>query len=368
MIRDTLLVIDDSPLDLAILNEIFKGIFRVECAADARRGLSFLHHNHQQVCGVLLDICLERRGEGFTVLHQLQTEQNTADLPVILITTDAMEKDVRASVERGAVDFLVKPVDPHTVQERVCQVVRRAWPEGTTVLDAPAEPVQQAQETEESQEGSLFAPDLTLAQTRRLWSGWMDKLEAFSALRPGLDGAACRQLGQITTLLAKSWAQQDPQEELTEQEAELIGMAAALCDLGLLALPDQVAEAGEDQQGPDAQCYYQHTQLGQTLFTGEGEDLLLFRYAAQIALWHHKNADGSGWPLDADVAQMPLSAQLTRAGLRVQRYLHHYQGYADRRERLLRALKSEAGTVITPAVFRMIEQGGEELATALAAL
>ena len=31
MIRDTLLSVDDSELDLAILNEIFKGLFRVEC-------------------------------------------------------------------------------------------------------------------------------------------------------------------------------------------------------------------------------------------------------------------------------------------------------------------------------------------------
>ena len=84
---------------------------------------------------VLLDICLGRRGVGFTVLHQLQGDPSTSGLPVILITTDANEKDVRASVERGAVDFLVKPVDPHTVQERVCNVVRNSWPEGSTILD-----------------------------------------------------------------------------------------------------------------------------------------------------------------------------------------------------------------------------------------
>lgn len=34
--RDTLLVIDDSELDLAILNEIFKHLFRVECSSDPR--------------------------------------------------------------------------------------------------------------------------------------------------------------------------------------------------------------------------------------------------------------------------------------------------------------------------------------------
>lgn len=137
--RDTLLVIDDSELDLAILNEIFKHLFRVECSSDPRRALSFLRKNHQRVCAILLDICLERRGAGFTVLHQLQGHLDTAGVPVILITTDANEKDVRASVEGGAVDFLVKPVDPHTVQERVCAVVQASWPSEPTILDHPEE-------------------------------------------------------------------------------------------------------------------------------------------------------------------------------------------------------------------------------------
>ena len=35
MMRDTLLVIDDSELDLAILNEIFKNLFRVVCFSEA---------------------------------------------------------------------------------------------------------------------------------------------------------------------------------------------------------------------------------------------------------------------------------------------------------------------------------------------
>ena len=36
MIRDTLLVIDDSPLDLAILREIFRSLFQVECFEESR--------------------------------------------------------------------------------------------------------------------------------------------------------------------------------------------------------------------------------------------------------------------------------------------------------------------------------------------
>ena len=365
MIRDTLLIIDDSELDLAILNEIFKGLFRVECVAESRRGLTYLHHNMERVCAVLLDICLERRGAGFTVLHQLQGNPDTASLPVILITTDANEKDVRASVERGAVDFLVKPVDPHTVQERVCSIVRAAWPPKSTILDHKPEPEAQKAPEPAPDLVQIFPQGLPLAAAQLLCRDWADKLGAFYRLRPSLDMDAHRQLGGITTLLAQCYTERFPEQGPTQEEAELIGLAATFCDIGLLGIPDHILEEGEDQDGPDAQLYYQHTQLGYDLFRQLGEDLPLFQYAAEIALWHHKNADGSGYPTDAGAGDVPLCAQLTRAALRLQRYLHYYRGCADGTERVLRTLKGEVGTVISPEIYQAVELAGDRLQAVL---
>lgn len=365
MIRDTLLIIDDSELDLAILNEIFKGLFRVECVADARRGLTYLHHNQERICAILLDICLERRGAGFTVLHQLQGNPDTAPLPVVLITTDANEKDVRASVERGAVDFLVKPVDPHTVQERVCSVVRAAWPPQSTILDRKPEPEEKQTLPTEPDQVRLFPQGLPLSGAQQLCRSWMDKLEAFCRLRPNMDMDSYRQLGTITALLARQYAELFPDRGLTQEEAEWIGLAAVFCDIGLLGIPDQVLEAGEDQEGPNAQLYYQHTQLGHDLFTLQGVELPLFRCAAEIALWHHKNVDGSGYPLEKDGEDIPLSAQLTHTALRIQRYLHYYRGCADWMERMLRTLKSEVGVILSPDLYQVTELVSARLQEAL---
>ena len=360
MIRDTLLIIDDSELDLAILNEIFKNLFRVECCLDARQGISFLHHHQERICGVLLDICLERRGAGFTVLHQLQGDPATSDLPVILITTDPNEKDVRSSVERGAVDFLVKPVDPHTVQERVCNVVRAAWPPQSTILDRkPEDEVQKAAKPARDTV-HFFARDLTTEEIRQLSQRWLRKLEQLCRLRPVLSLENARQLGTLTTLLAQCYAEQNPGGGLTLEDAALIGLAAPFCDIGLLGLPDQIAAEGEVQEGSDADQYFQHTQLGYELFAQE-EDIPFFRYAGEIALWHHKNIDGSGFPREAAGEAMPLSARLVRTALRIQHYLHFYQGYPDLYQRLLRALKSEVGIILAPDMYQTVEQGSEEL-------
>lgn len=351
MIRDTLLVIDDSELDLAILNEIFKNLFRVECASDARQGLAFLRHSQNRVCAVLLDICLGRRSAGFTVLHQLQGDPDTASLPVILITTDANEKNVLTGVERGAVDFLVKPVNPHTVQERVCGVVRAAWPPQSTILDQPAS---QRPTRAEPEQSASFSQQNLLQNSQALFQIWLGKLTSFCRLRKGLDMASHRQLGELTALLAHSYARQFPQSGLTPEDADLIGMAAVFCDIGLLGIPDQAIETGEHGEGPDAQLYDQHVHLGYELLNQDGLDLPLLRCAADIALWHHKNADGSGYPQDLDGSAIPLSAQLTHAALRVQHYLHYYRGCSDAVERMLRMLKNEAGSVITADLYQTI--------------
>lgn len=364
--RDTLLVIDDSELDLAILNEIFKHLFRVECIADPRQALSYLRKNHQRVCAILLDICLERRGAGFTVLHQLQGHLETAGVPVILITTDANEKDVRASVEGGAVDFLVKPVDPHTVQERVCAVVRSSWPPETTILDHPEEEVR-PEEPANAGEEALFPEPLSLPRARLLWRRWGEKLAGLCRLRPVLNIAQVRQLCAITTVLAQSYVRQHPDGELTEENAEQIGMAAMFCDIGLFALPDALLERAEAQEWTEEtlEDYYQHTTLGQQLFAGEENRQPLFRYASEIALWHHKNADGTGYPVRGDGNRIPLSAQLVHTALQVQQYLHYYQGCSDRFERMFRALQNEAGTVITRRMAYLFEDDSAALAAAL---
>ena len=67
--------------------------------------------------------------------------------------------------------------------------------------------------------------------------------------------------------------------------------------MGLLGVPDHIIEEGLDQGGSRNPIYFRHTELGHALFTtGPSSSHPLSRYAAEIAYWHHKNYDGSGYP------------------------------------------------------------------------
>ncbi len=236
MIRDTLLVIDDSPLDLAILREIFRSLFQVECFEESRPALAYIHRNPERICAVLLDLCLGKRGAGFSVLQQLQTAENTWDVPVILITSDAQEEQVLKAARTGATDFLVKPVDPVTVQERVCGAVRAAWPAGSTILDSPlSQPDNPPQASQDD-------------NTLLLADHWDRLLELFIQARPHFSLAKYHALGQITAALANGYRKNNPNCSLTQEDVQLIGRAAVYCDVGLLGVPDTVLEQGPDRE------------------------------------------------------------------------------------------------------------------------
>ena len=366
MIRDTLLIVDDSELDLAILNEIFKGLFRVECCREANQALSFLQKHADRICAALVDICLGRRGAGFTLLHRLQTNALTTQLPIILITSDASKDNVLNGVEHGAVDFLVKPVDPHSVQERVCSIVRSAWPENGTILDqrdAAATKTKAEEDIPAGQSISLLdslPEQLSAEQAQKLVDGWCKKISALCAYRDGIRLTPSRAIPYLTGQLAAAWRLQHPAGGMTALQASYVQQAARICDIGLLGLPDEVIALGAEQPEPGRMSYMRHTELGRALLESEKPHPFV-KICADVAYWHHKNYDGTGYPATQEPVVVPIGAQLVHAAMRCDLYFRKYEDTPDCFDRALRALSGEAGNLIAPEMLQTIESAREPI-------
>jgi CheY-like chemotaxis protein len=59
---------------------------------------------------ILLDLDLPDM-HGSKVLKLLQAEPGTAEMPVIILSADAMAKQIEQLMEAGAKDYLIKPID-----------------------------------------------------------------------------------------------------------------------------------------------------------------------------------------------------------------------------------------------------------------
>lgn len=356
MNRDMLVIIDEAPLDLAILREIFKGLFHVECFEETRPAIACIHRNLSRVCAILLGIRPGKRKSGLQVLEQLQTAEKTEALPVVLFASDAKKEDVLHAVEKGAADFLIKPFNPLTAQERVCAVVHAAWPAGSTVLDGLVQP--EPEETPSAQEETDLA---SLAAEH-----WKRLLEIYFLNRPHFSFTQYHVLGLITTALANGYRKSVPNCPITEDDARLMGKAAVFCDVGLLGIPDEIIEKGQDQGGSGQELYFRHTVLGHAMFTtGIAIPQPLAGYAAEIAFWHHKNYDGTGYPVEQPSTPIPISAQLVRTAIRCMGYMNYFLGYPDRLDRIIRSLSSDVGRFISPEMYEAAQAAQNELAACL---
>ena len=116
-----ILVVDDD-VELCALMEEFLGRegYRVSAAHDAPSGLQRAIEAHCDL--VILDVMLPVL-DGYEVLRQLRRRSN---VPVIMLTARAEERDRVAGLEEGADDYLVKPFATAELLARIHAVLRRA--------------------------------------------------------------------------------------------------------------------------------------------------------------------------------------------------------------------------------------------------
>ena len=74
---------------------------------------------------LIFDLCLGTES-GLELLAKLRLED--IDTPVLIMTAHGTTQDAVASMKRGAVDFLIKPLEPVRIRAVVAEILRRQLP------------------------------------------------------------------------------------------------------------------------------------------------------------------------------------------------------------------------------------------------
>ena len=113
----TVLIVDDSPTETTIFrNALVKAGFRVETAVNGEEGVEAAQRLHPDL--ILMDVIMPGLN-GFQATRMLKRDPATAQIPVIVVTTKSQQTDRAWGLRQGAVDYLVKPVDPKELVARV---------------------------------------------------------------------------------------------------------------------------------------------------------------------------------------------------------------------------------------------------------
>lgn len=114
--KELILLVDDSPTNLAILNVVLREIYQVISANNGADALALAASEEPDL--IILDIMMPGM-DGYEICDRLKANPFTRDIPVIFVTAMDQERQEAKGLALGAVDYIAKPVSPPIVLARV---------------------------------------------------------------------------------------------------------------------------------------------------------------------------------------------------------------------------------------------------------
>lgn len=119
--RGKILVVDDSPTDLAlIVAPLRREGYDVVTAADGDEALRKV--SEEQPNCVVLDVVMPRKN-GFQVCRTIKSGADSKHIPVILLTSKSERTDELWGKRQGADVYLTKPFDANTLLTQIWQLL-----------------------------------------------------------------------------------------------------------------------------------------------------------------------------------------------------------------------------------------------------
>jgi DNA-binding response OmpR family regulator len=112
-----ILVVDDEPgiVEIVEANLLGDG-FEVVSASNGKEGLEMVQSEQPEL--IVLDVMMPEM-DGWQVLKALETDPDTAGIPVIMLTAKAADEDYIYGLEEGAVEYITKPFYPQELVNRI---------------------------------------------------------------------------------------------------------------------------------------------------------------------------------------------------------------------------------------------------------
>jgi diguanylate cyclase (GGDEF)-like protein len=114
--RAQLLIVDDQPLNIRLMHEIFQAEHEVFVATSGEAALLFCRTQLPDL--ILLDVLMPGL-DGYEVCRRLKRDIRTREIPVIFVTSHSDSAEEEDGLAAGAVDFIAKTASANVMRARV---------------------------------------------------------------------------------------------------------------------------------------------------------------------------------------------------------------------------------------------------------
>lgn len=262
--KQKVLVVDDEPINLKVLNNILKDTYKLIFAKNGLEALRLVEKDKPDL--ILLDVMMPEM-TGYEVCENLKANPLFKRIPVIFVTALSDAVDEAKGLNIGAVDYISKPVTPAVVKARV--------------------------------KTHLSLVDVDELKATRLQV--IQRLGRAAEYKDNETGMHVMRMSHYSKVISLAFGH-------SPKSADALFHAAPMHDIGKIGIPDSIMlKPGKltDEEFAEMQ---KHPQIGSEILGESDSDLI--ELAKIVAMTHHEKWDGSGYPNQLKGEDIPIEGRI----------------------------------------------------------
>ena len=278
--------VDDQLTSRAILTQVIKSInpnIKVIEKSNPEQALEWATQHTADL--VFVDYLMPEMN-GINFVRLLKTLPSYDAVPVIMITIRKDAETRYAALDAGVTDFISKPVDVYECTARSKNLLTMH------------------QQHIALQNKSHLLENLVKAATLEIKSREKETLMRLARAGEHKDYDTAMHL-QRMSLYSRALAEKIG---MSEEDAEIIELAAPLHDIGKIGIADSILLKKGDLDDIELKQMRKHPLIGYEILQDSPSKYL--QKGCEIALAHHEKYDGSGYPYSLKGTDIPLAARI----------------------------------------------------------
>ena len=294
--RKKIIIVDDNKTNLTAARNTLIGTYDAFTVPSGEKLFSLLERLTPDL--ILLDVEMPEMN-GYEVIKKLKASKRTAAIPVIFLSAKIDPESEIEGLRLGAVDYVFKPFSRELLLKRI---------ELHLLLESQRNKLRRYS-------GNLV--DMVFEKTKTVFELQNAVLRTVAELVESRDHVTGghimrtqRYLRLLVELLIKNGVYAD---DLLSWDIDLFIMSSQLHDVGKISIKDNILLKPDSLSLEESEEMKLHTIFGMQIIerleqkTNESDFLL---HAKALAGSHHERWDGSGYPLGAKGAEIPLQGRI----------------------------------------------------------
>jgi len=262
--KQNVLIIDDEPINLKVLNNILKDVYKLTFAKSGPEALRLIEKEKPDL--ILLDVMMPEM-TGYEVCEHLKQDPSYKSIPIIFVTALNDAVDEAKGLNIGAVDYISKPVTPAVVKARV--------------------------------KTHLSLVDVEELKRTRLQV--IQRLGRAAEYKDNETGMHVMRMSHYSKVISLAYGH-------SAKYADALFHAAPMHDIGKIGIPDSIMLKPGKLTDAEFAEMKKHPEIGAEILGESDSDLI--ELAKIVAMTHHEKWDGTGYPKQLKGEEIPIEGRI----------------------------------------------------------